>query len=189
MEKMNVSIKNITKEMLVSNIRIGKFQSVIDQIKSASIINGSINYVDFEAVSKVLLVQASLKDEYIIEELQSESYDIYDIYDSILSNNIYILIFENIENLHVLENIISSELKILELEYSSEINSKQIVFEEEISELIINATNLIKKLQDKKYTNSLIKTAVTNAPKELVSDIKNIISIVSDKVMLLSNGK
>ena len=164
-----LTIKEITAEHLVKNIPLGKIASALNQIKTNAIELDEINYVDLEAVRLISMAQVALKSEFYLDI--ENGVNLYDMYDEIVESCLYKLITDNVENWLVFENIVDSEINKLEAKFTSEsgLNNK-------IGDLIDMATVTLNKVSDKKFLNSLVKTAVTNAPKELISDVKSLIS-------------
>lgn len=165
-----ITIKEIKSEHLVKNIPLGKIASALDQIKSVAV-SDEIDYVSLEAIRMISLVQVALKSEFYLDI--EDTVDIYKMYDKIVELSLYNLITDSVDNWLTFENIVDREIEKIEAKHVAEmgLNSK-------IADLIDMATITLDKVSDKKYVNSVIKTFLTNAPKELVSEVKNAIQQV-----------
>jgi len=169
MKKTVLKINEITIDHLVKNIKLSRTPNAIALIKTNCIDGDIINYSDLVAIKLITLVQLSLKEDY---ELELTNADIYATYDKIVSVGLDKVIYEIVENHMMFHQIVNQEIEQIErLQFQQ---SKKVVLEDEFGTLIMSGANLFERLSDKKYVNSIVKTFLTNAPKDLALQLKQL---------------
>lgn len=183
-----VKISEVTSDLIRENLKMGQISTVVKTIISESKELNTFNYCDFEAYKVINLLQISLIDGKQLDVGEGEV-DIYQIYDEIVNTKIEFenemlsipeYIQYNIKNYFEFEEILSSTKERIEKQFDN--NG---MLEQQVGEFIDKITVTIDKVSDKKYTNSIIKTFLSNAPKELTLSIAGFI----DKVKTIDFSK